>query len=101
MTNNYFVYLARKTLNSPIMERRQLIHNNEYHFISQPEIRKAAGKLVETLNLAAGSTDNFDIYKVIDVYFRDLNMRHKINKLLGIADNSAFLDKEDSGAEKV
>ena len=46
------------------MGKSQLIHNNEFHLISKAEIRKATGKLVESLNLAAGSTDGFDIYKV-------------------------------------
>ena len=46
----------------------QLIHNNEFHLISKAEIRKATGKLVESLNLAAGSTDVFDIYKVAVSY---------------------------------
>lgn len=44
------------------MGKSQLIHNNEFHLISKAEIRKATGKLVESLNLAAGSTDGFDIY---------------------------------------
>ena len=38
------------------MGKSQLIHNNEFHLISKAEIRKATGKLVESLNLAAGST---------------------------------------------
>ena len=41
------------------MGKSQLIHNNEFHLISKAEIRKATGKLVESLNLAAGSTDGF------------------------------------------
>ena len=45
------------------MGKSQLIHNNEFHLINKAEIRKATGKLVESLNLAAGSTDGFDIYK--------------------------------------
>ena len=53
------------------MGKCQLIHNNEFHLIGKPEIRKAVGKLVESLNLAAGSTDGFDIYKVVEAYFTD------------------------------
>lgn len=45
------------------MGKSQLIHNNEFHLISKAEIRKATGKLVESLNLAAGSTDGFDIIR--------------------------------------
>ncbi len=33
------------------MGKSQLIHNNEFHLISKAEIRKATGKLVESLNL--------------------------------------------------
>ena len=60
------------------MGKSQLIHNNEFHLINKAEIRKATGKLVESLNLAAGSTDGFDIYKVVDAYFTDLDKRHEM-----------------------
>ena len=46
------------------MGKNQLIHGNEFHLLKQAEIHKATGKLVESLNLAAGSTGGFDIYKV-------------------------------------
>lgn len=45
------------------MGKNQLIHGNEFHLLKQAEIHKATGKLVESLNLAAGSTGGFDIYK--------------------------------------
>ena len=38
------------------MGKNQLIHGNEFHLLKQAEIHKATGKLVESLNLAAGST---------------------------------------------
>lgn len=60
----------------------RLIHSNEFHLISKAEIRKATGKLVESLGLAAGSTADFDIYKVVEAYFTDLDKRHEINALL-------------------
>ena len=47
------------------MGKNQLIHGNEFHLLKQAEIHKATGKLVESLNLAAGSTGGFDIYKVV------------------------------------
>ena len=37
------------------MGKNQLIHGNEFHLLKQAEIHKATGKLVESLNLAAGS----------------------------------------------
>ena len=48
------------------MGKNQLIHGNEFHLLKQAEIHKATGKLVESLNLAAGSTGGFDLYKVVD-----------------------------------
>lgn len=66
------------------MGNNRLIHSNELHLINNAEIRKATGKLVESLHLAAGSTEGFDIYKVVDAYFTDLDKRNEINSLLGI-----------------
>ena len=54
------------------MGKNQLIHGNEFHLLKQAEIHKATGKLVESLNLAAGSTD--------------LEKRKEINDLLGISE---------------
>ncbi len=64
------------------MGQSRLIHSNEFHLINKDEIRKATGKLVESLGLAAGSTDGFDIYKVVETYFTDLDKRQEINALL-------------------
>ena len=66
------------------MGKNQLIHGNEFHLLKQAEIHKA--KLVESLNLAAGSTGGFDIYKVVEAYFTDLEKRKEINDLLGISE---------------
>ena len=63
------------------MGKNQLIHGNEFHLLKQAEIHKATGKLVESLNLAAGSTGGFDIYKVVEAYFTDLEKRKEINDL--------------------
>lgn len=77
------------------MGKNQLIHNNELHLIEKAEIRKATGKLVEWLNLAAGSTDGFDIYKVAEAYFTDLDKRHEINALLGIEESFQYYGEEE------
>ena len=50
---------------------KNLIHSNELHLIDKKEIHNAAKKMVESLNLAAGSTGGFDIYKVVATYFTD------------------------------
>lgn len=66
---------------------KRLIHSNEIHLINQPDIRKAVRKMVEELGLAAGSMEGFDIYKVVESYFTDLDKRHEINLLLKIVED--------------
>ncbi len=66
------------------MGKNQLIHSNEIHLVNPADIRSAATKMVEALHLAAGSTQGFDIYKVVEVYFTDLDKRQELNRLLGI-----------------
>ena len=78
------------------MGKSQLIHNNEFHLIS-----KATGKLVESLNLAAGSTDGFDIYKVVDAYFTDLDKRHEVNALLGIGESCQYYGEQEQVEEVI
>ena len=41
---------------------KSLIHSNELHFISKKRIHQAVEKMVESLDLAAGSTTGFNIY---------------------------------------
>lgn len=83
------------------MGKNQLIHGNELHLIEKAEIHSAAKKMVESLNLAAGSTAGFDIYKVVESYFTDLGKRHEINELLGIADEGVYYGaKEAAGCTR-
>ena len=42
---------------------KYLIHSNELHLIDAGKIHQAVEKMVESLDLAAGSTSNFDIYQ--------------------------------------
>lgn len=53
-------------------------------------------KMVESLDLAAGSTTNFDLYQVVENYFKDLEKRRKINHVLGIKEDRYEL-AEDFG----
>ena len=62
------------------MGKNQLIHGNEFHLLKQAEIHKATGKLVESLNLAAGSTGGFDIYKVVICWVFPSHVRHVSRK---------------------
>ena len=41
-------------------------------------------KMVESLDLAAGSTTGFNIYAVVESYFTDLEKRKEINQLLNL-----------------
>ena len=83
------------------MGMSQLIHNNELHLISKADIRKATGKLVESLNLAAGSTEGFDIYKVAEAYFTDLDKRHELNALLGIGESCTYYGEQEQIEEVI
>lgn len=83
------------------MGKNQLIHNNEFHLIAKSDIRNAVSKLVESLNLAAGSTDGFDIYKVAEAYFTDLDKRHEINSLVGISEDSQYYGEQEQLAEVI
>ena len=67
---------------------KNLIHSNELHFIDKKRIHRAVGKLVESLELAAGSTTGFNLYAVVESYFTDLNKRREINRLLNPEQNT-------------
>ena len=45
---------------------------------------QAVEKMVESLDLAAGSTTGFNIYAVVESYFTDLEKRKEINQLLNL-----------------
>lgn len=78
------------------MGQNRLIHANEFHLINQDEIHKAVAALVDNLQLAAGSTTGFDIYKVVETYFMDLEKRREMNEMLGIEDSGGFYSTENS-----
>lgn len=77
---------------------RYLIHSNELHLIESEKIHQAVEKMVESLDMAAGSTSNFDLYQVVEKYFTDLEKRKKINHLLGIKEDKYEL-VEDFGIQ--
>ena len=72
-----------------------LIHSNELHFIDKKRIHRAVGKLVESLELAAGSTTGFNLYAVVESYFTDLNKRREINRLLNPEQNTCEETEEE------
>lgn len=63
---------------------KKLIHSNELHLIDKRRIRRAVEQLVESLELAAGSTTGFNLYAVVESYFTDLDKRREINHLLNL-----------------
>ena len=69
---------------------KNLIHSNELHFIDKKQ-------LVESLELAAGSTTGFNLYAVVESYFTDLNKRREINRLLNLEQNICEEVEEELG----
>ena len=61
---------------------KHLIHNNELHLINKDVLRKAVKLMVDELGLAAGSTADFDLYKVVETYFIDREKRQMINEII-------------------
>ena len=49
------------------------------------------------LNMVAGSTHYFDLYKVVETYFKDLEARRKINNLLGIVNTEEDMEEKLEG----
>lgn len=78
------------------MGNSRLIHANELHLISPEELKKATVKLVDTLHIAAGSTEGFNIYEVVKAYFTDLEKRQAINEMLGIENAPEATATEES-----
>ena len=73
---------------------KYLIHSNELHLIDKAKIQQAVEKMVESLDMAAGSTSCFDLYKVVETYFTDLEKRKKMNQLLGITEATEEIEEE-------
>ena len=78
------------------MGNNRLIHANELHLISPDELKKATVKMVDTLHLAAGSTDGFNIYEVVKAYLSKLDKRKTINEMLGITNAPEACATEES-----
>lgn len=76
------------------MKEKPLIHNREFHLIDSERICQAVTRLVDALQMAAGSTDGFDIYKVVETYFTDLDKRQAMNLLLGIPEDCQMYGEE-------
>lgn len=73
---------------------KYLLHSNELHFIDKEKIHQAVEKMVESLDMAAGSTSCFDLYKVVETYFTDLEKRKEINHLLRVTNDTEEIEEE-------
>ena len=76
---------------------KYLIHSNELHFINKERIHREVEKMVESLDMAAGSTKGFDLYTVVESYFTDLEKRREINRLLHIGKDECEAIEEELG----
>lgn len=76
---------------------KYLIHSNELHFIDRERIHQAVEKMVESLDMAAGSTMGFDLYAVVESYFTDLEKRREINHLLHVEKSECEVIEEELG----
>lgn len=76
------------------MEDKYLIHSNEFHLIRPEDIHRALENLIDALDMAAGSTEGFDLYKVVETYFTDIDKRREINRLLNIPEDNDFYAEE-------
>ena len=79
-----------------IMEK-YLVHSNELHLIDVDKIHQAVERMVDSLDIAAGSTCHFDLYKVVEAYFKDLDKQREINCLLGIVNTEEELEEKMEG----
>ena len=79
-----------------IMEK-YFIHSNGLHLIDVDKIHQAVERIVDSLDMAAGSTCHFDLYKVVATYFTHLDKRREINCLLGIGDTEEELEEKMEG----
>lgn len=79
---------------------KYLIHSNELHLIDAGKIHQAVEKMVESLDLAAGSTSNFDLYQVVESYFKDLEKRRKSTMYWGSKKTDMSLQKTSASNKK-
>lgn len=73
---------------------KYLIHSNELHLIDKAKIHQAVEEMVESLDMAAGSTSCFDLYQVVETYFTDLDKRREMNRLLEITNEAEEIEEE-------
>jgi hypothetical protein len=59
------------------------VYSEDYENISINKINKAVGIILKELNMAHGSVGGFDLYKLLQIYFKDIDKREQINHILG------------------
>ena len=79
-----------------IMEK-YFIHSNELHLIDVDKIiRQWKGSWTHWIWLP-DQPCHFDLYKVVETYFKDLDKGREINCLLGIVDTEEELEEKMEG----
>lgn len=58
------------------------IYSNDFDKIPTNDLNKAVESMIKSLNLSGGSVGDFDLYRLIQVYFQDKDKRRKINSIL-------------------
>lgn len=76
---------------------KSLIHSNELHLINKERIHQAVEDMIESLEMAAGSTRGFDLYAVVETYFTDRDKRREINKLLNVEEDECDAIEDELG----
>lgn len=79
---------------------KYLIHSNESASDRRREIHQAVEKMVESLDLAAGSTSNFDLYQVVESYLRTLKKEGKSTMYWGSKKTDMSLQKTSASNKK-
>lgn len=62
--------------------KKDKIHSNDFDKISTNDLNKSVECMVNSLNLSGASVGEFDLYRLIQVYFRDEEKRRKINLII-------------------
>ena len=91
------LFVAQELINKVKSKCCGIKDSNELHFIDKKRIHRAVEQLVESLELAAGSTTGFNLYAVVESYFTDLNKRREINRLLNLEQNICEEVEEELG----
>ena len=58
------------------------IDSSRFPELDPNDIREAVAQFTTKLNLTGGSVGDFDLYKLMDAYLRNPNIRKELNKVI-------------------